>query len=119
MEQTLARSRELALDVLPAVLAVVVSVAFVLGSHHWLRTALTVVFFMVMPGLPFARLLTRDDQAALLALAVALSLSLDVAVSMAMLWSDSWSPALGLACVVTITLIGTAARLLQRCLRRR
>jgi hypothetical protein len=76
-----------------------------------IRTILALWFLVVCPGMALVRLLQLRNPWAEVALATAVSLSLDVGVSLGLAYSGHWSPNLGLAILIGVSLVGATLQL--------
>jgi hypothetical protein len=63
-------------------------------------------FLFVCPGMAFVRLLRLGDLLTELIFALALSLALDAIVAAGMIYARAWSPDLGLALLIGISIAG-------------
>lgn len=68
-------------------------------------------FLFVCPGMAFVRALRFEDRIAAWSLAIALSLTLDALVAGALLYAGRWSPPIGLAVLIGLSLIGVVLQL--------
>ena len=68
-------------------------------------------FLLVCPGMAFVRALRFTDRIAVWSLAIALSLALDAIVAGLMLYAGMWSPPIGLAVLIGLSLIGVVLQL--------
>jgi len=71
-----------------------------------LRTATTVLFFLVAPGLAVVPLLGVRDGFARYALVLAVSIAADMVVAEAMLYAGVWSPRLGMTVLTGLSVAG-------------
>jgi hypothetical protein len=76
------------------------------GSSSPIRTALTLWFFLVCPGMPYIQSLRIQDPLTRWTLAIALSVSIGTVVSLAILYAGVWSFMLGLIITTAIAWIG-------------
>jgi uncharacterized membrane protein len=76
-----------------------------------IRPIVTVWFLTFCPGIALVRLLRLREVWAEVTLAAAVSLSLDVGVASMLLYSGYWSPKLGLAILISVSLVGAALQL--------
>jgi len=93
----------------PGILAVsagLVVILFVTNLSTPLRSVLALWFLLVCPGMSIVRIF--DVQAFLLewVLAITLSISLAGAIATLMVYTATWSPALGLSILIIITIVG-------------
>lgn len=79
-----------------------------------IRTALTLVFALFVPGLALGELLGIRDPAQLLALATAASLAVETLVAVGLLYAGLFSALAAIAIVVGLTLLAVAASVLRR-----
>lgn len=86
--------------------ALSIAVMTIGGFTGPIRSCLAIWFLFVCPGMALVRLLRLDDFAAELTLALALSLALDAIVAVAMVYARIWSPTLGLAALIGVSVIG-------------
>ena len=75
------------------------------------RAILSLVFFLVCPGMAFVQLLRIEDWIVEFTLAVALSIALTTLASEAMLYADAWSPVTAGLSFVGLTLLGSLIQL--------
>jgi uncharacterized membrane protein len=71
-----------------------------------IRPIVALWFLVFCPGMALVRLLRLRDVWAEVTLATALSLALDVGVAMMLVYSGYWSPKLGLAILIGVSLLG-------------
>lgn len=76
-----------------------------------IRPILALWFLVVCPGMALVRLLRLQNAWAEVALATAVSLSLDTGVSLGLVYGHYWSPKLGLAILICVSLLGAAFQL--------
>jgi hypothetical protein len=76
-----------------------------------IRPLVAIWFLVFCPGIALVRLLRLHEVWAEVALAAAVSLSLDVGVASLLLYSGYWSPKLGLAILISVSLLGAALQL--------
>jgi hypothetical protein len=75
------------------------------------RPAIVLWFFLICPGMAFARLLGIKEHLTELTIALALSIALDVIVSETMVLSNMWSPGRALLTLVGVSIFGAALQL--------
>lgn len=76
-----------------------------------LRTAVTIWFFLVCPGMPYILSLRLSDTLLEWTLAVALSLAIDTIVSMTILFAGLWDFKLGMIITTAIAWVGVGLHL--------
>lgn len=76
-----------------------------------IRPALAFWFLFVCPGMAFVRLLRIEDHIIELTIAVALSLAIEALLSMIMIYTETWSPDLGLLVLIGLCVIGVILQL--------
>jgi hypothetical protein len=91
--------------VLAAALAAAVAVALSDGPSP-LRTGAVLTFLALGPGLALVPLIGLDDAWSELTLALAVSLALDTTVAGALVYAGIWSPAIALAVLIAVSLVG-------------
>ena len=81
------------------------------NTQTTLRTAVTVWFFLVCPGMPYILSLRLNDTIMEWTLAVALSLAIDTIVSMTILFAGIWDFRLGMIITTAIAWVGVGLHL--------
>lgn len=76
-----------------------------------IRPIVALWFLVFCPGIALVRLLRLQEVWTEVALATAVSLSLDVGVASMLVYSGYWSPKLGLAILISVSLLGAALQL--------
>jgi hypothetical protein len=104
--------------VLQLVAGVIVLGLVLTGAPAAVRVAPVLTYVAAVPGLACIRLLRPGDVATTAALGVGLSLALAVLVAQAMVYTGWWSPALGVAVLVTIASAASAAEIVRGMARR-
>lgn len=81
------------------------------NSGFVLRPILLFWFMLIIPGMAIIRLLHIEDRLAEMVLAVALSLVISTLFAEIMVLTRLWSPSVGLAVLVSISLIGAVLQI--------
>jgi hypothetical protein len=76
-----------------------------------IRPLVALWFLIFCPGVALVRLLRLQEVWAEFTMAAAVSLSLDVGVASMLLYSGYWSPKLGLAILISVSLLGAVLQL--------
>lgn len=85
-------------------LSVISGLAVLVQFPAPLRALLVCAFLLVCPGLALVRLLNLRDLVSEFSIGIALSLALDTLVGSVMVYTRSWSPALGMVVLIAIAL---------------
>ena len=78
-----------------------------------LRPILIFWFLLICPGMAFVRLLQIQNPLSELTIAIAFSLALDTIIAEIMIYSGIWSPKLGLAALICISVVGALLQMRQ------
>jgi hypothetical protein len=85
---------------------------FYFGDVHSPLRALVALWFLgICPGMAFVRLLRLPGLLPEIVLAIALSIALDGIVTLIMVYTNIWSPDLGLIVLIGLSLIGVVLQL--------
>ena len=76
-----------------------------------LRPILIFTFLRICPGMAFVRLLHIQNPLSELTIAIGLSLTIDTIIAEIMIYSEIWSPKLGLAALICISTVGALLQL--------
>jgi hypothetical protein len=91
------------------IFALAACLAVFLDAPVPLRSSVTLLFLVFIPGLAVVRFLRLTDPVLRLSLAVATSLALDVVVSIVMIYAGSWTPRTALVGIAAVAVIAAAA----------
>ena len=94
--------------------AALIGVLVFLNVESPVRPVLAIWFLIVCPGMALVRLIGLQDRWTETTVAVALSMSLDIIVSLMLVYSGLWSPKLGLAILIGISVAGSALQMRPR-----
>jgi hypothetical protein len=83
------------------------------GGPSPLRTAAVLTFLALGPGLALVPLIGLNEAWSELTLALAVSLALDTTVAGALVYAGIWSPAIALAVLIAVSLVGTSIQLVR------
>jgi uncharacterized membrane protein len=76
-----------------------------------LRPVIALWFLSLCPGMAFVRFLDLGEQLPELIVAIALSLALDSIVAGLMVYTGTWSPRMGLAVLIALSVVGALLQL--------
>jgi uncharacterized membrane protein len=97
--------------------AVVIGVLVFGDVDSPIRPIIALWFLVFCPGIALVRLLRLQEVWAEVTLAAAVSLSLDVGVASMLVYSGYWSPKLGLAILISVSMLGAALQLREPLVR--
>jgi hypothetical protein len=97
--------------------ALILASCLAAGLSTWLdatqpaRTISVLWFFLICPGLALVGMLGIRDLLAEIVVAIALSVSLGTGVALVMALADVWSPDVGLAILIAVSILGAVLQI--------